>query len=502
MAKTSTNHKRNKKNIESLYELAQIQYVQGNFIGAIENYKQIIIKNPEDWLANKKIGECLLELKIYDLAVSFLEEAVNLNPEYILAYKIIGELYSNKLNDSEKAFFYFKKYIEKEQNDAGVYNLIGLLYKNNEKNVNLNKQIKYYKKAIEISPGFTGALRNLAIVYMEREETHKLAIECFEKIITINPIQDDFFAYSILKIKQGDFKTGWKYYESRFAKFFEPSWYPKLEIPRWDGQEILDSTLLIHYEQGFGDSLCFLRFLPEVIPKTKKTIVLVQDSLVDLFKLNVKNVEFFGESTPLKTLDFDYHIPMMSLPFVLKTEINNIPLSEGYIKADEDKILKFKKEFFDNDCIKIGISWNGTKHGNTTRNIPLEKLDPLAELKNVKLYSFQKGFGEEQLEKLPNNIEIIDLGKTFNDFSDTAAAASNLDLFITTDNGVFNLVAAMGGKTILLLSNPSEWRWFYDEVDKTRWYKSVRIFKKKTHNETWESIIKKVIKYLKSAYKL
>ena len=111
---------------------------------------------------------------------------------------------------------------------------------------------------------------------------------------------------------------------------------------------------------------------------------------------------------------------------------------------------------------------------------------------NVKIYSFQKNLEAKQLQQLPENVEIVDLGADFKDFSDTAAAIENVDLFVTSDNSVFNLAATMEKNTFLLLNRFSEWRWFFDE-EKTLWYDSVKIFKKQNEQESWDLLMQRVI---------
>jgi hypothetical protein len=182
----------------------------------------------------------------------------------------------------------------------------------------------------------------------------------------------------------------------------------------------------------------------------------------------------------------------MSLPHILKIKKDDIPSTQGYIKADANKAQEYKKKVFNNDSFKIGISFQGSKDGNERRNIPLETFYPLTQIPGAKVYSFQKGFGSEQLQNLPADVEMIDLGTGFRDFSDTAAALSNLDLFVTSDNGVFNLAASMGVKTFLLLNQDSEWRWFFDE-EKTPWYDSVKIFKKQNEEDDWSLLMQKVV---------
>lgn len=393
--------------------------------------------------------------------------------------------------DFIKAIIYYERYLSINPNNADVYNILGYIYKEiaGEHN-NLDKQIQNFEKALEIDPNHECALRNLALVYPYIER-YQDAAKCFQRLFKINPVLDDYYAYSHLQIRLKNFEEGWKYYEYRFIRE-NCIGYPEMPKPKWEGQDISDKTLLVHYEQGYGDSIQFCRYIETVKPLAKNIIFRVQDELVDLMKLNLNEIEIVGMSTELNDITFDYHIPLMSLLHLTKARIDNIPSPDGYIKADEQKIKYYKEKYFNNDCFKIGITWNGTKFGNRRRNVPLKCFYPLTKLKNVKVYSLQKGFGQGQMVGLPPDIEIVDLSETFNDFSDTAAAMANLDIFVTSDNSVFNLAGAMDKKTFVLLNKFSEWRWFSDE-DKTPWYDCVKIFKKRDEDESWDSLMNKVI---------
>lgn len=401
-----------------------------------------------------------------------------------------------KKRNYKVAIVYYERYLEFDDTNPNIYNMLGYLYKKLSKYQTLDTQVKYFEKAIELNPDFEQANRNLALVY-PLVGKYKEAAQCFKKVLNINPIVDDYMAYSFLCIKAGDFEEGWKYYEYRFQRPYGPTEYPKIDYkPKWEGQKIPDKTLLVHYEQGFGDSLQFFRYLHQVKPYAKKVIFRVQDELVDLFKNSTSDFGIYGISTPVEDLEFDYHISLMSLPYRLKSGVDEIPLAQGYVKADEKLVKKYQKKYFDNDCFKIGINWSGRVLGNKLRDVPLECFYPLAELKNTKLYSLQHGVRAKQLEEVPSDIEIVDLGNTFKTFSHTAAAMQNLDLFISSDNAVFNLAGAMGKKTFLLLNFDSEWRWMRDE-ETTPWYDSVKIFKKKEETQSWASLMTQVIETIK-----
>lgn len=401
-----------------------------------------------------------------------------------------------RAGDYIKAIIYYQRYLEINPNNADIYNAIGYSYRKIaglRENVEL--QIENFEKALAIEPNHKYALRNLALVY-PFEEKYQEAVNCFEMLFKMDPVPDDYVIYSYLKIRLGDFDKGWKAFEYRFDVDLMTTKYPQMIKPKWQGQDLSEKTLLVHFEQGFGDSIQFCRYISILKPLAKKIIFRVQDELLELIKLNLDGIEVVGVSTPLEALSFDYHIPLMSILSVIESSIDSIPQAEGYINADKNKIQEYKDKFFDNDCFKIGISWYGMKNGNRRRNVPLNFFYELTKLKKVKVYSLQKGFGAEQLKDLPAEIKILDLGKTFNDFSDTAAAMANLDLFVTSDNCVLNLAGAMGKNAFLMLNKYSEWRWFLDE-DKTPWYDSVKIFKKQNENDSWNLLMAKIIEIIK-----
>lgn len=399
---------------------------------------------------------------------------------------------SFKNNDYVKAIIYYERYLEINPNNPDICNTLGYIYRLvGGKYNNIDKQIEYFEKAFKLDQEDEYILRNLALTYPLIGKYNE-AVECFQKLFKKCYLVDDYVTYSYLKIRLKDFKEGWKYYENRFKKENNID-YPIIEKPQWNGDDIKGKTLLVHYEQGYGDSIMFFRYIDLVKPYARKIIFRVQDELIELIKNNIKDVEVVGISCKLESLSFDCHIPLLSLLHVLDASVDDIPLTSVYIKADEQKVKKYKNEFFNNDCLKIGISWNGTKFGNNYRDIPLEKFYPLTTLENIRVYSFQKGYGAEQLDEKPYDIDIINLGQTFKDFSDTAAAMENIDLFITSDNCLLNLAGAMGKKTLALLNKYSEWRWFTEEGI-TPWYDSVKILKKQEENEDWSLLFDRAIK--------
>ncbi|MDD3419901.1 MAG: tetratricopeptide repeat-containing glycosyltransferase family protein [Candidatus Gastranaerophilales bacterium] len=488
--KTQINGVRNRI-IEISCELAQSNQENEQYPKAIEHYSTAIYYSPDNAELYYNLGKCVYATGAYNSALLLLDRALQISQSVFDAYRVIGDIYVYNIQNPQKAIEYYEQYINFNGSNGLVYNMLGHLYEKIGKYQNIEKQVAMFEKCTELMPDFKCGIKNLALVY-PRIGKNEQAIACYHKLFKLGPTMDDRFDYACLKIKMGDFEQGWKYYEYRFQKENGPTHYPQIKKPKWQGEKIPTKTLLVQYEQGFGDSIQFFRYLPQIKPLVSKIIFRVQNDLVDLFKINSSDIEIVGMDTPLEAIKFDYHTPLMSLPHILKIKKDDIPSTQGYIKADANKAQEYKKKVFNHDSLKIGISFQGSKDGNERRNIPLETFYPLTQLSGVKVYSFQKGFGSEQLQNLPADVQMIDLGTGFRDFSDTAAALSNLDLFVTSDNGVFNLAASMGVKTFLLLNQDSEWRWFFDE-EKTPWYDSVKIFKKQNEEDDWSLLMQKVV---------
>lgn len=464
-------------------------------IDSLDKYEQILYSKFDKEQVYRNIAKLLFEDEIYISALTFLQNSMRLNPENYEDYKFLGILY-DKINDKNRAILCFEKYIENMPSDPLMYNAVGELYSDINLYDNFEKKIDYFKKAIELDPKCKIAVKNLAYTYRNADNIEE-SLKCFEKLLELNPENDDYCNYAHLLLKNKDFENGFKYFETRFDRGLLSTPHPKINSPKLTKEiDFSNKTILVHYEQGYGDTVQFCRYLSKFKPK--KIIFLVQDELVDLLKFNLKSVEVVGNSTSVDDLSFDYYIMLMNLPMLLNETVDSILLTSGYIEADVEKINFYKKKYFDNNSFKIGIAWSGALEGLKNRNIPLSYFYPLAQLKNVCVYSFQKGF-DNDLDNLPNGVKIENLGKTFNDFSDTAAALQNVDLVITTDNVIANLAGAMGKKTYLLIFEDSDWRWF-DDTEKTPWYNSVKIFRGKNKEDSINLIIKNIINNINSNF--
>lgn len=365
-----------------------------------------------------------------------------------------------------------------------------------------DEAIEAFKKAASINPDEYFIYKKLADIYYLIKNDPVLNIFYYEKFIKYEPDNTDAKAclgLSYLKLK--NYKEGWGYFENRPHKKNAISKIEQLfcnQKPVWQGEDAKNKTIFVYPEAGFGDTIMFARFLPKLKNICKKVLFEPESETYKLFKESDLGVDIL-KSKEISNYDFDYHIPIMSLPCFLK--INNeedIPFKEGYLKANSQKVEQYKKKYFLNDTYKIGIFWHGHKTEDTTKPIKLKTFYKLFNLKNTKFYSLQKGYGIEQLQET-KGYEIVDLGSTFKDFSDTAAAIENLDLVISIDTAVAHLAGAMGKPCWVLLPFVLDWRWGTD-LNECYWYGSVKTFKQKEAGN-WDEVMDMVDKELKQSIK-
>lgn len=282
-------------------------------------------------------------------------------------------------------------------------------------------------------------------------------------------------------IKNKEFTEGWDLYSSRFSKLKNPVPYPKFEVPLWSKDKD-PGVLLVHWEQGFGDTIMFSRFLPLLEPYCKSIYFAVRKPMVSLMQNNFPTIKVV-EDTNIPS-NIDYHLPLMSIMHALDIQIKDISGAK-YLEPDLPcpKIMP--------DRFKVGLSWQGSVAGMPERNMILQDFIPLLVRKDISFFSFQAGIGLAQAKPLFKDLGLVDFGSDVTDFGSTAFSLSGMDLFISTDNCLANLAGALGVKTILLLNKNSEFRWM-DATDTTPWYDSVSIIKQTSFGD-WSDCIQRVL---------
>ena len=386
------------------------------------------------------------------------------------------------------------------------------------------------RTALAISPDYPEALMNLGVLVSGRGE-HDEAIALLERSLHIRPrsasgltnlgnalrdsgrcdeaearysaalelapyFPEAHYNRGLNRLMLGDFERGWHDHEWRQScrSFDRRSW----SAPEWDGSTLEGRTLLIHAEQGFGDTIQFIRYA--AVAKLRKARVVVEcpAALCELLS-RTPGIDLLvprGDALP----PYDVQAPLMSLPRILGTSLDSIPGSVPYVFADQAREARWRRQVRTRECFTVGICWQGNPNysADAQRSFPLAAAAPIARFPQVRLVSLQKGFGSEQIAGLRGLFEIEQfspaLDKGSGAFVDTAAILRSLDLVITPDTALAHLAGAMGVPVWVALPESGGWRWMLGRND-SPWYPSMRLFRTPATG-TWVDVFEAMSRHL------
>jgi tetratricopeptide (TPR) repeat protein len=346
-----------------------------------------------------------------------------------------------------------------------------------------------YRKALALQRNYAGAQHNIGLVFEQRGDL-ATAEEHYRSALASNPQSGTLqFYLSVLQLLQGKFTEGWEQYESRWNSRYLREGKRNFTQPQWRGESLAGQTILLHAEQGLGDTLQFVRYAPLVAARGAHVVLEVQPGLRRLISGMHGDIELLSKGDPLPA--FEWHCPLMSLPLAFKTELVSIPAPVPYLQARDDDKEAWRQRL-PASGLRIGLVWAGDpKHSREAmRSIPLAQLTSLTALEGTHFYSLQKGAGVSQLRNLSTATAIVDLDADQKDFADTAAIVANLDLVISIDTSVAHLAGALGKPVWVLLNHLPDWRWLMDRED-SPWYPTARLFRKSV-KEDWPAVIDRV----------
>lgn len=490
----------NPKDFNMFNNLGIVFELIGDSNRAIEAYKQAVKINPKYAKAINNIGVVLYKQKRYKESAQIFEIALQSDSDYNEVYSNKGAAY-NKAKDYDKAIESLEMAILKMPNHGGAYTNLGNVY---NKLHDYKTAAKMHEKSIELEPNGSNAYSNVGTSYKYLGLLDK-AITSYKKAIELDPnFVNAHFDLATMYLASEDFKNGWKEYEWRFRKEeMIPHIIKHKDIftkPLFTGvEDIKGKTLLLHSEQGYGDSIQFIRFAPQLKEKFGcKIAVKCREGLKELFK-TIDEIDVIvdrSEETPA----FDYQLSIMSMPFILDMKsIDELPKKMPYLKAIFDKDLEIKKE---KDKINIGICWSASLTGESYEGkvFDLKFFEPLMNNPKINLYSLQVGDGSEDIKRLGFEDKIIDLTHKLIDFSKTASLINELDLVISSDTAVAHLTGALNKPVWIPLQKIPDWRWT-NKGETTKWYPSAKLFRQKTA-KVWESVFQSINAKLSKQYKI
>jgi Flp pilus assembly protein TadD len=386
------------------------------------------------------------------------------------------------------------------------------------------------EQALAANPGHLDAVFNRGLILFELERVEE-ALACFDHVLGVRPEHpqalcnrgttlhvlgrlDDAiesfrrgqallpgdptlrFNESLARLALGDFAEGWKLYESRWGTALHPT-RPAFQQPQWyqdDGPP--DRTVLLHAEQGIGDTLQFCRYVP-LVARHARVVLGVPTPLRRLLSSLPGVSQIITETEALP--HFDLHCPLLSLPLAFGTTLASIPAETPYLRADRKLAARWRKRLAPLPGLKVGLVWAGESGQFVTdarardrrRSIPLDRFAALGGVSHISLVSLQKGSAATQAADPPPGLTIHDWTDELEDFADTAALVDGLDLVISVDTAVAHLAGALGKPVWVLNRYDACWRWLRGRTD-SPWYPTARLFHQPTQGD-WDSVISEVV---------
>lgn len=470
-------------------------HAKGAVADAETIYRKLLETTPNDPQLLHLAGVAAFQLGRATEAVELITRAVQSDPNAAEYHNNLATVLDG-LGRHEDAIASYRRaialkphYPEAHNNLAGTLLAIG----------DVNGAIDEYQTAITQNRNYAEAWDNYGST-LRRAGRNEDALTAYDHAIELQPN----FAYAhynrgTLRLALGDFERGWDDFEWRWRcpTFGHPN--RDLGKPMWNGEDLSGKTILFHSEQGLGDTLHFVRYAAQLADRGARVIVEAQPALASLLS-DVPGVsQSLSRGDPLP--EFDFHIPMMSVPRIVGTRLETIPNEMPYILppaiAHETwrGILRNDARAEGQKKIRVGLAWAGNAASpvDRRRSIALSMLAPLGAAPNVRFYSLQLGDASKQIASAP--FPIIDHTGKLTDFTQTSGLIANLDLVICVDTVVAHLAGAMNQKVWLLTYTPADWRWLFDRED-SPWYPSLKLFRQRAP-EKWDEPIARVADELK-----
>ena len=456
-----------------------------NYREAIGSYDKAIHINPKFADAYNNRGIARSKLQNFEAAVDSFEQAIAVRTEFPEAYFNLGNALQNmgKLDDALRA--YTQAITMKPDYFDALMNSGNVLMKLSR----LGEAAISYQKSIQLQPVNFEAYLNLGVALHETKRIED-AIASYDRAINIQPdYAEAYWNKSLALLLSGDLLQGFALHEWRWKRNSFSSPRRDFHQALWLGVEPLQGkTLLLHAEQGLGDTLQFARYLKLLAPLGAKLILEVPHSLAGIVASIQADLHIVIQGNALPS--FDLHCPMMSLPLAFMTDLANIPFADGYIFSDMAKSKLWELRLGPKTKPRVGLVWSGNPSHKNDGNRSLALSDLIRYLPHGFDYvSLQKELCHQETLSFDGRT-VRHFGPELVNFSDTAALCDLMDLVITVDTSVAHLAGALGKQTWVLLPYVPDWRWLLDRTD-SPWYASITLYRQ-NEDRHWPPVVKKI----------
>jgi len=472
---------------------------EGRLDEAAACYRRALALDPDYADAHANLGGVLEAQGGVDEAVALLRHALTLRPDHPEAHNNLGNALKAQGHLAAAVACFRQALHLRPDYDEAQYNLGNVLRAQGD----LEAAVDCFRQALVLRPDFADAHVNLGNTLAEQRRLDE-AMACYRHAIALQPDQPDaHFNLGIVLLTCGDLMAGWREYEWRWRMPHMRAACRDMSKPQWYGEAAEGRTLLIHAEQGFGDTLQFCRYVRLAAERGLRVILQVPQPLVRLLR-GVAGVELAGVELVVACggdpPPFDLHCPMLSLPLVFGTTLATIPQGAAYLHADPRQVEGWQARLggMPGRALRVGVVWAGDPRTHSPalaavdrrRSLAPDRLAPLFDVPGVDWFSLQKTGPAP-----PAELRLTDLMHEMADFADTAALIANLDLVIAVDTAVAHLAAALGRPVWLLDRFDSCWRWLTDRRD-SPWYPTLRLYRQPRAGD-WDAVLTEVARDLR-----
>lgn len=471
--------------------LAATLVAMNRFEEGIEVCRATLAMAPDHPDAWNNLGVALQKVGRLDEAIVAFERSVAARPDSVETLSNLGNNLA-KVGRFNEAISAHQRAISLRPNSGPLHNDLGCAFYDAGR---YEEAIDAFHKALSAHPGDAHAQCTLAISLHRAARFDEAISEGRKAIFAWRDSPLPKFNLAMMLLLRGEFEEGWPLNEARLD-------CPSLNLPHpvvgkavWDGSDLNGKAIVLYGEQGLGDFIQFIRYLPMVRECGGRIILGCAPEMIRLAR-QLEGVERLV-TTAREDVHFDEHAPLLSLPGIFKTDLSNIPTPIPYLKADAELSAKWRSRMpEDPKVLKVGLCWAGRPtHGDDrNRSLKLNALAALGKAEGVWICSLQKGDAAAQAKNPPEGMKIECFSDDIEDFADTAAIIDNLDLVISVDTVVAHLAGAMGKPTWILIPRVPDWRWLLDRLD-SPWYPTVRLFRQPRLRD-WGSAVNDVARAL------
>ena len=478
---------------DALHLLGLIAHHAGVRQQAVELMSRAIAVAPNVALYRVNLAKVFRALGRWSDATASARRAVELQPTFVEALVELSACLRSE-NKPAEAHEVARRAVAIRQDHPDAHNALANALSDLDQP---EPAIEHYRLALKLRPDWGEALSNLGetlrkLGRFDEAEAH------LRRAIALVDDAEPHFNLSLILLAEGRFEEGWREYEYRWRQIGAA--LPPLPRPLWDGSDLAGRTILLHSEQGLGDSIQFIRYALMLREERSAGCVIVtcEKPLVPLMQTVVGVDAVVEKGSPLPP--FDVHCPLASLPLRFGTTLQTIPIRVPYVSSDPGRARRWREELeLSTSARNIGLVWAGSSaHKNDRhRSCHLSDLAPLAGVPGIRWISLQLGPARHQLADPPPGLNVTDAAGGIKHFGDTAALLSQLDLLISVDTAPAHLAGALGRPVWTIHPFVADFRWLLHRVD-SPWYPTMRLFRQPRAGD-WDSVMRQVTEALKKA---